>query len=327
MLRQVVQIRSNGLILFEQPDSMSHQRYNLQEQTEAVYSGTMTNHARKRLSCALDILIQRNPERRIYNPITETHHDFRLNFITLTVPTHKMISASWGYEHLLGKWIRYMRDKYSLKEYVWKCELTEAQQPHWHITTNEFIPWQVIRWKWNSLMRNERLLDRYALQHGHFNPNSTDIHAIDDVQDMQRYLSKEMCKTTFCTVANGDPVVDVRWNKDDKIYEGFMYEDLNPECVQPVSWNADYSCIDYPGPHNELQPARIDGKVWDCSEVLKMGRFSAEMDRETSRRIWEAKGRGSIRHEKLEHCELIKTLNPLSLLSDQMLLDYRTYIN
>lgn len=327
MLRQCIQVRSNSLVIFEQPDMFPHKRYDLQGDTAAVYSGTMTNHARKRLSCALDILIQRNPTRRIYNTITETSHDFRLNFVTLTVPTHKMISASWGYEHLLGKWIRYMRDKYGLKEYVWKCELTEAQQPHWHITTNEFIPWQVIRWKWNSLMRNERLLDKYARQHGHFNPNSTDIHAVENVVDMQKYLAKEMCKTVFCNVANGDPVVDVRWDKEDKLYRGFMYEDLNPECVQPVSWNADYSCIDYPGAHNELQPARIDGKVWDCSEVLKMGRFSAEMDRETSRKIWEATKRGNVRHEKLERCEIIKTLNPLSLLSQQMLQDYRTYIN
>lgn len=327
MKRQCIQVRSNSLILFDAVDSASHLRHNLQEETAAVYSGTMTNHARKRLSCAIDILIQRNPTRRIYNPMANAHHDFRLNFITLTVPTSKYITASWGYENLLGKWIRYMRDKYGLREYVWKCELTEQEQPHWHITTNEFIPWPVIRWKWNSLMRNERLLDRYALKHGHFNANSTDIHGVESVVDMQKYLSKEMCKTVFSRAANGLPVRDVRWDKEAKLYKGVMYEDTDPELKAPVEWAANYECLTYPEVGNDLIEARIDGKVWDCSECLKIGRFSAEIDNDTAHMIWDAKRKGKIEEQKTDYCSIIKTMYPLRLLSKDMLEDYRNYIN
>ena len=327
MLRQCVQVRSNGLIIFEQPDSMSHQRYNLRELETNQYSGVMTQHARKRLGCAIDILVQRNPGRRIFNPISETYHDFQLNFITLTVPNHKYITASFGYEKLLGKWIRYMRDKYGLKEYLWKAELQQNQQPHWHITTNEFIPWPVIRWKWNSLMKQEGLLNRYAQQNGNFNPNSTDIHCVDEVVDFQKYLSKELCKTQFHKVANGDPVKDVRWCRDEKIYRGYMYEEIDPDCVAAVTWEPNGDCIDYPCPGHKLVESRIDGKLWDCSEVLKMGRFSAECDKESWERIYDARNRGHIRIEKTDYCEIIKTMYPLNLLSTELLKDYKNYIH
>lgn len=327
MRRQCIQVRSNGVILFDAMDTRMHERHNLHQQHLKPYSGVMTGHARKRLTCALDILIQRNPPKRVENTITKQMFDFRLNFITLTVPNHKYISASKGYDILLSKWIRYMRDKYDVREYVWKAELQQNGQPHWHICSNEFIPWPVIRWKWNQLMRNERLLDSYAKAHGHFNAPSTEIKAVESIVDMQKYLSKELCKSTFLKVQNGDPVLNCYWDKKNSWYQGDMYEEINPDCVTAVRWDNNLECIDYPAPGMKLVEAAIDGKLWDCSEPLKRGRFSEEMDWQTSNIISEARRKGKIDIEHTDFCQIIPTMYPLQLLSPAMQNSYKKYIH
>lgn len=327
MRRECLQVRSNGLILFDMSDLRNHQRYNLQEDDTERYSGIMTNHARKRLSCALDVMIQRNPPRRIFNPISETHHDFSINFVTLTLSGNKGWGAKQGYDKLLSKWLRYMRDKYSVREYVWKCELQQNGRPHWHVATNEFIPWQVIRWKWNSLQKQEGLLQAYARKYGNFNPNSTDIHAVEKVQDIHRYISKEITKSTFLTVRNGMGVNNVVFDKKEQIYRGEMYEQSDPEYKVQVTWDKDRHCIDYPDRGMQLVETRLDSKVWDCSEVLKRNRFSTELDYETRQRLRSARWSGEITEEETDFCRIIKTLNPLKYLSPALLQDYHDHIN
>lgn len=321
-----VQIRSNGLILFPIPKGMTYARFDLQKQRKASYSGIMTPHTRKRISCSIDILVQRTPKQRIYNPITSKEFDFDLNFMTLTMPNHKMISARKGYDVLLSKYIRYMKDKVGLRNYVWKVELQQNQQPHWHLVTDTFIEWPVIRWKWNNLLRQEGLLNQYAKAHGHFNAPSTQIKAVESIHDMQRYLSKELCKSNFISIANGEPAIDVRWDKEAKLYNGYLYEDYQNECVTGIQWSEDLECIDYPEPQYKLVETKIEGKLWDCTEKLKIGRYSTVLDTETNRRIYAEKHRGLLDIERMEYCELVKTLNPKRLLSKDILKDYRQHL-
>lgn len=321
-----VQLRSNGIVIFPDLRGMLHDRHNLHHEEKKGYSGIMTPTTRKRISCATDIMVQRNPRKRIYNPISETEHDFQLNFTTLTIPNYKMVSARAGYDKLLSKYLRYMKDKYSMREYLWKIELQQNGMPHYHLLMNDFVPWQVIRWKWNNLLKNEGLLNGFAKKYGHFNPPSTEIKSVEKMMDAQRYLTKELCKSTFCTVVSGDPVINVRWNKESKIYEGFMYEDIVNECVAPVSWSQDLECIEYPSIGNRLVEAKVDGKLWDCSEVLKTGRFTATLDKKTNDLIYAAKWRGQLDLEKNEFCEIARTLNPQRYISPEINKAYQSFI-
>lgn len=322
-----VQVRSNSLILFPIPKGMVYTKFDLTRNPTPTYSGMMTPHTRKRIASSLDILIQRTPKRNIYNPISDKNFDFHLNFITLTMPNDKAITARRGYDVLLSKYLRYLKDKAGLNNYVWKVELQQNRQPHWHLVTDTFIEWPVIRWKWNNLLKQERLLDKYALKHGHFNAPSTEIHAVESIHDMQRYLAKELCKSNYVTIANGEPAVNVRWNKEQKLYDGYLYEDYQTGEMTGIQWGEDLQCIDFPEPQYKLVESRIDGKMWDCTEKLKIGRFSTVMDTDTNKKIYAEKQRGLLDIERTEHCEIVKTLNPLRLLSSEILRDYKIYIN
>lgn len=328
MYRPAIQVRSNGLIKYDVwMGSSSYQRFDFQEAARQQYDGTLTAHARKRLISAVDILIQRNPKRWVYNPISETHHEFSINLTTLTIASNRLLSAREAYDTLLVKYLRYMRDKYGLREYVWKAELQERGQIHYHICGNQFVPWQVIRWKWNSLQKQAGLLNDYAREHKNFNPPSTEIKTVEKEEDILGYVSKEIAKTNFYSLANGYAASGVQWDKRNKCYFGYWQEGLGNGPWHYGEWDGNRKCITWEKEGLELVEPKLNGKIWDASELLKISRFADEMDNETWNRIAAAKRAGQVRVIETDKCEIFKTEEPLELLSTPFLKNYRTYIS
>ena len=142
---------------------------------------------------SIDLLLQKSPERIIYNPISKNWHPFRINFVTLTISDKRNIDAREAYEKLLKPYLRKLR-QYGQISYVWKAELQKRGQLHYHITTNCFIPWQSIRTDWNKIQRRAGFLETYGYRFGHYDANSTDIHSVKHVRDLSAYMAKYITK-------------------------------------------------------------------------------------------------------------------------------------
>lgn len=160
-----------------------------------TYSGQITKGSKKRLQRAISLFVQSTRERQILNPVTNRHMSFRYNFITLTMPaSENSTDAKYCHKHLLQPFLRTMRRKYGLKNYVWKCELQKNNNVHYHITTDTFIHYQDLRNEWNHILDLRGMLDNFKAAHGHSDPNSTDIKKVQKVKDMEAYLIKYVCK-------------------------------------------------------------------------------------------------------------------------------------
>jgi len=160
------------------------------------YTGQVTYGAKKRIQKAIDIFLQKAPQRIIYNPVTGYNQPFQLNFVTLTVSSHKNIDINEGYKNLMKPFLRKLRATGPLS-YIWKAEFQERGQLHYHVTTNTFIHWSTLRNTWNNLQRKHRYLDDFASKTGHFDANSTDVHAVYKINDLASYLSKYMSKPVY----------------------------------------------------------------------------------------------------------------------------------
>jgi len=189
-----LQIRQGSLICYAQVEGGGRKKKNDFALTPKAYSGGMTEGARKRLRKCVDILRQISPEHIIFNTVTNDYQPFSLNFITLTIAHAKPLPADWCHKNLLEPFLRKMRSKWDLREYIWKVELQERGQIHYHLTTNTFIPWTAIRDTWNNLMRSNRLLDDFLLRNKHSDPNSIDVHSVYKVKNLGAYLCKYLCK-------------------------------------------------------------------------------------------------------------------------------------
>lgn len=168
----------------------------------AAYSGSVTDGSVKRLKKCISLLVQKSPRISIYNPVAKCHHPFRLSFITLTIADQKRDTAKDVYKNCMAKWLRWAR-RAGMTDYVWKAELQQRGALHYHLSTNMFMHWEEVRDVWNKYQRKAGYLDKYAKQNGHFKANSTDVHSIRKVKDIERYLSKYMQKGIGNSSING----------------------------------------------------------------------------------------------------------------------------
>lgn len=158
------------------------------------YTGKVTPGAQRRIKKAIDIMLQISPTRKIYNPVSKSYHDFRLSFATLTIPEKKTLDGAYCNKELLEPFLRKLRHDIGMKHYIWKLELQKRNQVHYHITTPNFINHQYIRDTWNNILRRKGHLKHFFAKFGHSNPNSTDIHSVYKVKNIEAYLVKYIAK-------------------------------------------------------------------------------------------------------------------------------------
>jgi hypothetical protein len=211
----MLQIRNSCAIAYTEPQYDNNHTYHWKAKLisnfkeKETYSGAMTASAAKRISRAVDMLLQLSPVQKKINPVTNKVIKHQLSFITLTIPDEiQNYTAKEGYTKLLAPFLRYFRDKKLMTTYLWKAELQKRGQLHYHITTPSIIHHQVIKDYWNNLMRKNHMLDAFKQKFGHDNPNSTDIHGVYARNKFGKYLAKEFCKT----VQNSIPTSGKIWD-------------------------------------------------------------------------------------------------------------------
>jgi hypothetical protein len=290
-----LQIRHKSLIVYTQThfDSLFPRKIitNLSDYSKQGlnYSGSVSYHVRRRINHAIHKLLLASPPIEIYNPVTLKVEIFTINFITLTIPTNQvLIDTKEGYELLLKPFLRTMRRKYNLKSYIWKAELQNRGQLHYHLTTNTWINWVNIRNEWNYLLRRNNLMDEYISEHGSDNPNSTDVHKIYKIKNiasyLSKYISKDIAKTTtkFGKFSN-----EIRYNND--LIVGCMISC----CTLTITDDLNF-----------------DSKVWDCSKDIKLCKLpTIVIDDALKSELLFLKYQKKISDTNTEFCNIIEAIN------------------
>lgn len=208
----VCQVRRTGILLYDLPidhhggrrGSASNSLFKKKEtQDETLpgdkkikaYSGDMTKGSIQRLKKAVNTLVAIADWKT--SPLLKKKGTFRwkLNFITLTLPSSQgSISDKEIKSKCLNPWLKAMTRKFGLKNYIWKAEKQDNGNLHFHLTTDIYLLHTNIRNEWNYYINKLGYVDRFALKHGHSNPNSIDVHATYKVKNLAAYLIKYITK-------------------------------------------------------------------------------------------------------------------------------------
>jgi len=183
--RMESQTRSKKTLLqFEQ------MRENVNYQTNDI-----SKHARKRLMRALETITFVTPTRYIYNAQYNKKVKFKLATVTLTLSfMQEKITDKLIVKHLLTPFLAQLKRQYGVINYVWKAEKQKNKNIHFHIIIDNYIDHLILRNIWNSYQKRHGLLKSYYDNYGHYNPNSTDIHAVSNSTTLQKYLVKYLGK-------------------------------------------------------------------------------------------------------------------------------------
>lgn len=233
-----VQVRSNSLIFYSQRTTQAKRHISwLKQKNELAklktYSGEITPGSKRRLTKAISLLTQAAKWQKVWNPVTQRTINFKMAFMTLTIPDDTIITANQAYNQLLKPFLRVMRRKHQMHSYIWKAELQERGQIHYHLTLNTFIPMHYIQNEWNKIIVTAGYADNFYKQFGHWNPPSTHIRRVTNYNRLEEYLVKYCTKnsTDQDTLAaraklGGEPLKGKIWGSSENLKQSTYYTEL-----------------------------------------------------------------------------------------------------
>jgi len=159
------------------------------------HEGALSDKAVGRLRNSVNWLVAAAEWKRVYSKKSGTNYRFKVNFITLTLPaTSKHITDSYFKKVMLHKFINTCRYRYGLRNYIWKVEAQGNGNIHAHFTSDTFIHMHALQRTWNRICAAEGLIDKFEAKHGHRNPPSTEVKAVNSKRRIAAYMAKEFCK-------------------------------------------------------------------------------------------------------------------------------------
>jgi hypothetical protein len=157
-------------------------------------NGNGSMATRSKISNAVNWLLFLSDKKKVFVRKLNKYFDFRLTFITLTLSNKQFHDDDYIKRNMLAAFIRWMERKHQGVFWLWKAEAQQNGNIHFHITTNVFIHWRTIRHKWNEIQLAHGYLTNTDDGNYIGTVNSTDVHAVYNVQSIGFYIAKYFTK-------------------------------------------------------------------------------------------------------------------------------------
>lgn len=184
-----VKVAPSHFVLYNQTDTYRFREHSTPPKFNKS-RGFISLKAQSRIRNAVQLLVFMSKPKRVYNEKLKKHFLFRVNFITLTLSSKQIHSDNEIKQKLLQPFIRVIKSKYGVRNYIWKAETQSNDNIHFHITLDQFIHWRELRDTWNIIQENLGYVTRSKIM----DPNSTDIHSVKNIHSLAAYLSKYLSK-------------------------------------------------------------------------------------------------------------------------------------
>lgn len=267
--RTCIQFRPDALLLYNQSGrgdrDLIKEKKQLTDARRKKYTGDLCAGAQKNLVRGFDNLLFVTQRKPVYNRYLRKNVQFQLGMITLTMPTDRKLSSKEMNKRLLKRFLQKIENYCEVHQgkkllYLWKLELQERGQLHWHIIVNRFIPYELLNRWWSYLLQDTGLtFDFYNKFGTHVVKSAVRVESVkmNTATDMRNYILKRYLK-----------------KRADKAVTKKM-EQVRIEGAQGL--------IDFEQTKKQLNDLReicslIDGSVWGCSDPLKEKYPSIEMD-------------------------------------------------
>jgi hypothetical protein len=202
-----VSIRPSYIAIYSRPEG-SRQRSALQTANEVnlqetATRGLISRKAERRIKQGIDWLLYLTKTKTFYHYKHKKHYNFKINFVTLTLPSKQVHSDKQIKKECLDHMLTILRQKYKVQHYLWRAEPQKNGNIHFHIVTDKFIPWSELRDHWNNITNKLGYVDKFKQKWNHRNPNSTDVHSIQKIGNISAYLAKYCTKQSSVRAIEG----------------------------------------------------------------------------------------------------------------------------
>ena len=88
--------------------------------------------------------------------------DFKMNFVTLKLPSEQKHSSDFITKNCLNQLLVELSKKISLKNYVWRLEYQKNGNLHYHIAMDKYIDYRLLRNIWNRILSKYGYVQAYT---------------------------------------------------------------------------------------------------------------------------------------------------------------------
>lgn len=185
-------IRPSSICVYSKWEGMRNRNLLIQQlnKGKGYQKGVLTSQSSRKLKNALELLIYTANYKTVFVAKTGTYFRYKLNFITLTLPSKQIHSDNLIISLILSPFLESWAKHRKGFLYTWKAEVQANGNIHFHLLTNSFIHYKKLRKRWNKAC--EKL--GYVTRSGIDDPNSTDVHALENKKNLAGYLVSYMNK-------------------------------------------------------------------------------------------------------------------------------------
>jgi hypothetical protein len=198
-------------------------------------------------------------KKRVYSKKEKKSFTFQLSFIDLTLPTVQKHSDEYIKKHMLSPFLKWMQRSWSCNSYIWKAEVQNEGNLHFHITTNKFIHWKSIRTKWNRILSAHGYCKVFQDGTNDKGNAATRIKAVINPKQISNYVAN------YCTKKDTFKTNKHFKNREDKFHVSGSCE-LNGHFYQKENYRQ-IVCSD--GTVREYKRF-VHGRLWNASYNLNV---------------------------------------------------------
>jgi len=222
ILESNLYINSDGEIVEKQKTEYSHLL-----NSARTAQGFVSKIAKRKIERAIEYMLFMTEEKTANLNYSGRKWKFKVSFVTLTLSSKQIHSDNELKEKLLNQILIEFKKYYGVKNYIWRAEKQKNGNIHFHILLDKFIAYNELRNRWNRIQNKLGYVDRYRASMKEFhkdgftirkdllknwpkekqekayrtnkstdwqNPNSTDIHSLQKVYNIKKYVSKYVTK-------------------------------------------------------------------------------------------------------------------------------------
>lgn len=235
-----VQVRPSGFLTYKDRDDATGDTENLRAGREKLttqgYTGKMSSKAVAKVKkYATNWVTALNAQGGdAFAPLEA--QAARLRFVTLTLPASQQHSDN-ELKRVFNSWFMLvLKRRYDVENYIWRAETQKRGGLHFHVLIDRPVPHKELRAIWNDCLTSLGYIARYkhnqeawhkegfkvrrelfghwnaaaqlkayktGCKEGWCNPNTTDIHALENVKNVVAYVVKYVSKNSSSRAVEG----------------------------------------------------------------------------------------------------------------------------
>jgi hypothetical protein len=152
----------------------------------------MSIRKRNRIQNAIQVLYDISDSKKVFVRASGKRVDFRLNFITVTLPAAQRHTDREIHTNIFLPFIRRLKGILKSWSYVYRIETQKNGNLHYHIAGNCFIHYSDLAAIWDYYCGAFGYVDSSGSDHS----ATTQVKAMHGIKDLAAYMSKYMSKST-----------------------------------------------------------------------------------------------------------------------------------